>query len=78
MTCDFSTIQWLARSGHLPVKNPDAIGKCHIPVCISYQFAKQKRRLHKATKSQQNPEKEGKLKKNDLFPGEHLSADHYQ
>eukprot|EP00957_Ditylum_brightwellii_P157285 11970103-Ditylum_brightwellii.AAC.1 len=23
----FSTIQWLARLGHLPVKNPDAVGK---------------------------------------------------
>eukprot|EP00957_Ditylum_brightwellii_P158569 12069692-Ditylum_brightwellii.AAC.1 len=22
----FSIIQWLARSGHLPVKNPDAVG----------------------------------------------------
>eukprot|EP00957_Ditylum_brightwellii_P021540 1624005-Ditylum_brightwellii.AAC.1 len=31
-----------------------------------------------ATKSQHNPEKEGKLKKNDLFPGQCLSADHYQ
>eukprot|EP00957_Ditylum_brightwellii_P182232 13883663-Ditylum_brightwellii.AAC.1 len=38
---------------------------------------KQKRRPHKATKSQQNPEKEDKLKKKNLFPGQHLSADHY-
>eukprot|EP00957_Ditylum_brightwellii_P002939 224403-Ditylum_brightwellii.AAC.1 len=29
----FSTIQWLVRSGHLPVKNPDAVHKCQIPVC---------------------------------------------
>eukprot|EP00957_Ditylum_brightwellii_P120648 9203156-Ditylum_brightwellii.AAC.1 len=47
----FSTIQWLARSGHLPVKNPDAESKCQIPVCASCPFAKQKRRSHKATKS---------------------------
>eukprot|EP00957_Ditylum_brightwellii_P135339 10319750-Ditylum_brightwellii.AAC.1 len=32
---NFSTIQWLSRSGHLPVKNPDAVGKCQIPVCAS-------------------------------------------
>eukprot|EP00957_Ditylum_brightwellii_P161477 12295140-Ditylum_brightwellii.AAC.1 len=32
---NFSTIQWLARSGHLPIKNPDAVGKCQIPVCAS-------------------------------------------
>eukprot|EP00957_Ditylum_brightwellii_P204794 15340869-Ditylum_brightwellii.AAC.1 len=73
----FSIIQWLARSGHLPVKNPDAVGKYQIPVCESCQFAKQKRRPHKAAKNQQNPEKEGKLKKNDIFPGQCLSADHY-
>jgi hypothetical protein len=57
----FLTIQWLARSGHLPVKNLDVVGKCQIPICASCQLAKQKRRPHKATKSQQNPEKEGKL-----------------
>eukprot|EP00957_Ditylum_brightwellii_P138745 10576373-Ditylum_brightwellii.AAC.1 len=74
----FSTIQWLARSGHLPVKNPDAIGKCQIPVCASCQVTKQKRRPYKATKSQKNPKKEAELKKNDLFPGQRLSADHYQ
>eukprot|EP00957_Ditylum_brightwellii_P105602 8051210-Ditylum_brightwellii.AAC.1 len=44
----------------------------------SCQFAKQKRRPHKATKSQHNPEKEGKLKKKNPFPGQRLSADHYQ
>eukprot|EP00957_Ditylum_brightwellii_P089742 6835292-Ditylum_brightwellii.AAC.1 len=65
-------------SGHLLVKNRDAVGKCQIPVCASCQFAKQKRIPHKATKSQQNPEKEGKLKKSNLFPGQRLSADHYQ
>eukprot|EP00957_Ditylum_brightwellii_P047915 3639177-Ditylum_brightwellii.AAC.1 len=74
----FSTIKWLARSGHLPVKNPDGVGKCQIPVCASCQLAKQKRRPYKATKSQQNPEKEGKFKKNNLFPGQRLSTDHYQ
>eukprot|EP00957_Ditylum_brightwellii_P024100 1817576-Ditylum_brightwellii.AAC.1 len=74
----FSTIQWLARSGHSPVKNSDAVGMCQIPVCSSCQFAKQKRRPHKATKSQQNCENEGKLKKKNLFPGQPLSADHYQ
>eukprot|EP00957_Ditylum_brightwellii_P145839 11105202-Ditylum_brightwellii.AAC.1 len=74
----FSTSQWLARSGHLPVKNLDTVGKCQSPVCVSCQSANQKKRPHKATKSEQNPEKEGKLKKNNLFPGQHLSADHYQ
>eukprot|EP00957_Ditylum_brightwellii_P148695 11321119-Ditylum_brightwellii.AAC.1 len=60
-----STIQWLARLGHLPVKNPDA-------------FAKQKRRPCKATKSHKNTEKEAELKKKNLLPGQHLSAGHYQ
>eukprot|EP00957_Ditylum_brightwellii_P051849 3932050-Ditylum_brightwellii.AAC.1 len=73
----FSTIQWLARSGHLLVKNPDVVGKCQIPVCALFQFIKQKMRPHKATKSQKNPKNEGKLKKKNLFPGQHLSADHY-
>eukprot|EP00957_Ditylum_brightwellii_P079656 6057058-Ditylum_brightwellii.AAC.1 len=70
--------QRLCHMRHLPVKNPDTVGKCQIPVCASCQFAKQKRRPHKATKSQHNPEKEGKLKKNDLFLGQQLSANHYQ
>eukprot|EP00957_Ditylum_brightwellii_P086624 6591005-Ditylum_brightwellii.AAC.1 len=61
----FSTSQWLARSGHLPVKNPDA-------------FTKQKRRPHKDTTSQKNPEKETELKKKNLFPAQGLSADCYQ
>eukprot|EP00957_Ditylum_brightwellii_P131667 10041448-Ditylum_brightwellii.AAC.1 len=74
----FSTIQLLARSRYLPFKNPNVVDKCQIPVCASCQFTKQKRRPHKATKSQQNPEKEGKLKKNNLFPEERLSADHYK
>eukprot|EP00957_Ditylum_brightwellii_P108186 8254198-Ditylum_brightwellii.AAC.1 len=71
-------LHWCQRSGHLPVKNPDAPGKCQIPVCVSCQFAKHKRRSHKATKSQKNPEKEAELNKNGLFPGQHLSADRYQ
>eukprot|EP00957_Ditylum_brightwellii_P143368 10921804-Ditylum_brightwellii.AAC.1 len=71
-------MQWLTRLGHLHVKNPDAVGKCQITVCTLCQFAKQKKRPHKATKSQQNPEKEGKFKKKNLFPGQCLSADHYQ
>eukprot|EP00957_Ditylum_brightwellii_P123960 9449340-Ditylum_brightwellii.AAC.1 len=47
----FSAIQWLARSRHLPIKNPDAVDKCQIHVCTSCQFAKQKRRPHKATRA---------------------------
>eukprot|EP00957_Ditylum_brightwellii_P019816 1495007-Ditylum_brightwellii.AAC.1 len=31
----FSTIQRLAKLGHLPIKNPDAVGKCQIPVYAS-------------------------------------------
>eukprot|EP00957_Ditylum_brightwellii_P141198 10757794-Ditylum_brightwellii.AAC.1 len=27
----FPTIQWLARSGHLPIKNPEMVGKYQIP-----------------------------------------------
>eukprot|EP00957_Ditylum_brightwellii_P138153 10531556-Ditylum_brightwellii.AAC.1 len=73
-----STIQWLARSWHLSVKNPDAVGNCQIPVCASCQFVKQKRRPHNTTMSQKNSEKEAELKSNNLFPVQQLSADHYQ
>eukprot|EP00957_Ditylum_brightwellii_P073582 5591333-Ditylum_brightwellii.AAC.1 len=41
------------------VKNPDIVGKYQIPVCASCQFAKQKKRPHKTTKSQQHFKKEG-------------------
>ena len=47
----FSQIQWLARSGKLPIKNAKAVGNCTIPVCASCQFAKQKKRPSKATRT---------------------------
>ena len=74
----FSQIQWLARSGKLPIKNAKAVGNCTIPMCASCQFAKQRRRPTKATKKTNKSDKEMEIKKDDLFPGQRISADHYQ
>eukprot|EP00957_Ditylum_brightwellii_P112195 8553924-Ditylum_brightwellii.AAC.1 len=69
---------WLARAGKLPVKNPKAVGNCQIPVCDSCQFTKQKKTPSKATRLEHRSEKETKIKKDNLFPGQHLSVDHFQ
>ena len=74
----FSQIQWLARSGKLPLKNAKAVGNCTIPICASCQFAKQKKRPTKAISKTNRSDKELKIKKNDLFPGQNISTDHYQ
>eukprot|EP00957_Ditylum_brightwellii_P195477 14893789-Ditylum_brightwellii.AAC.1 len=73
----FKQIQWLDRAGKLPVKNSKAVGNCQIPVCDSCEFAKQKKTPSNSTKLEHRTEKEMEIKKDSLFPGHGLSADHF-
>ena len=74
----FSQLQWLARVGKLPCRNPHGVANCKIPVCASCQFGKQCRRSTGANTSIRNQDKFMEIKKGDLFPGDKVSIDHYQ
>ena len=74
----FSQLQWLARVGKLPCRNPHGVSNCKIPVCASCQFGKQCRRPSGAKTSIRHQDKYMEIKKGDLFPGDKVSVDHYQ
>ena len=74
----FRHVQWLVRSGKLLVTNPKAVANCELPKCAACEFGKATRQATKTLKQTPVPEKEGELKKGDLFPGQRVSIDHYQ
>eukprot|EP00957_Ditylum_brightwellii_P009520 718618-Ditylum_brightwellii.AAC.1 len=74
----FQHVQWLDRSGKLPIKNLQAVGACQFPICASCQFGKQKKTSTKDSRTEHKPDKEIEIKKGNLFPGKHISTDHYQ
>ena len=74
----FSQLQWLARVGKLPYRNPHGVANYKKPVCASCQFGKQCRHSSAANTSIRNQDKFIEIKKGDLFPGDKVSIDHYQ
>lgn len=74
----FNHLKWLVRTGQIPSKYKKLITDCVLPKCAACEFAKAKKRpTHTSTKTPV-PEKEANLKKEDLFPGQRVSVDHYQ
>ena len=74
----FGHLQFLARTGKLPVKNPKAFANCDHPKCAACQFGKACHHPNQTKKEVKNPSKEMELKKNDLHPGQKVSVDHFQ
>ena len=75
----FRHIQWLVRSGKIAVQgNAKAVANCAPPKCAACEYGKACRRPAKTSKTIHCDEKEMELKKGDLYPGQRISADHYQ
>ena len=76
----FKHIQFLARSGKLPTKNPKSLSDplLVLPKCAACQFGKACRRPTKTSTTKHDKSKEMELKKNDLMPGDRVSVDHFQ
>ena len=74
----FSSIQLLLRSNALGNgRLQTSAANCPHPKCSSCQYGKAKRRPTGATETKPIFEKEGVLKKEDLFPGQRVSIDHF-
>ena len=75
----FKHLQWLIRNNRIPVSgNAKLIASCDLPKCAACEFGKAHRRPTKTSMSKPVAAKEGELRKNDLFPGQRISTDHYQ
>ena len=75
----FKYLQWLIRNGRIPVSgNAKLIASCDPPKCAACEFGKAHRRPTKTSMLKPVAAKEGELRKNDLFPGQRISTDHYQ
>ena len=74
----FNHLKWLIRSGQLPSKHKQLIDRCVLPKCAACEFAKAKKRPTASTKIATVPDQVMNIKKEDLFPGQRISVDHYQ
>ena len=76
-------VQWLFRQGILATSeaakrlHSSAAKLTHGPLCTACQYAKQRQKTSPGTVKQVIKEEEGALKKNDLFPGQEVSVDHF-
>jgi GAG-pre-integrase domain len=78
---NFDSIQLLLRSGALATSKGaklkhKAAGSCPHPKCASCMYGKQKRSRTPGSVSQKD-KSDGNLKKDDLFPGQRVSGDHF-
>ena len=75
---NFKAVQHLFRSGALGrTRLQTSASNCPHPKCSSCQYGKAKRRSTETDVSQPIPVKQGVLKKEDLFPGQRVSIDHF-
>jgi len=76
-------VQWLFRQGILSTSEQSrrlqagASKLTHGPMCTACQYAKQRRRTMPGTVKHTIKSEVGKLKRNDLFPGQEISVDHF-
>lgn len=76
-------VQWMFRQGYLAHTERDRrlqTAACKLvssPLCTACQYAKQRRKTTQGTTKRNIPESEGALKRNKVFPGEEVSADHF-
>ena len=75
---NFSTIQWILRSGIFGKNSTfSSAGNCQHPKCAACEYGKASRRPTKSTLRTPVPERENALKGNILFPGQRVSLDHF-
>ena len=69
----------MVRHKRILVRYQDAVAKCDIRglKCAACEFGKATRRATQTENSQKIPSKELEIRKDDLFPGQRLSVDHY-
>ena len=74
----FQHVQCLIRTGRLKVQGHyKAVANCERPKCAACEFGKGHIRLKKVNTIKKNPMKEQDLKKDNLLPGQMVSADNY-
>ena len=75
----FAHLQWMVRHKRILIRHHDAVAKCDIRglKCAACEFGKATRRPTQTESSQKKPSKELEIRKNDLFPGQRVSVDHY-
>ena len=74
-----ATIQWLLRQpsfgNNLKIR---AAARCTAPKCAACEYGKAHRKPLKATIGTPSPEREGKVKLGDIYPGSGVSVDHFE
>jgi len=71
-------LQWMIRSGKVPVRNQKGVANCERPKCAACEYGKATKRPTATGTNIPNPDKEMNLKQNHLQPGQCVSVDHYQ
>lgn len=74
----FKHLRWLISSGVLPVRQKELVAQCDDVKCAACECGKAVKRTSKQTIQKRVPDKEMNLKKEDLFPGQRVSVDHYE
>ncbi len=76
----FQHVQWLIRQSRIQVPGnlKSAIANCEIPKCAACLYAKASKTSTNTGTNKPKLDKEMELKKDDLNPGQRVSADHYQ
>ena len=69
-------VQWLAKSGKMPCKNPKAVGNTTlvVPQCTVGEFTKAHEHPTEAVSTHAREDKLIELKEGDLYPGQQVSA----
>jgi hypothetical protein len=76
---NFTAVQHLLRAGHLgKTRLQSSAANCAHPKCASCQYGKARQRATPSEIKKLVKEKEGALKKGDIFPGQKVSIDHFK
>jgi len=76
-------VQWMFRQGYLGNTERErrlqgaASKLASCPMCTACQYAKQRRKPAQGSTRRNVPESEGALKRDQVFPGQEVSADHF-